>query len=51
MIDGSRILTQKRAQNVLEEKDIDRLYALYRNYSDEEDYARIVTLQEIRDKE
>ena len=24
---------------------------LYQNYSDEEDYSRIVTLQEIRDKE
>ncbi len=51
MIDGSKILTQKRAQNILEENDIDRLYSLYQNYSDEEDYSRIVTLQEIRDKE
>ena len=30
---------------------LDRLYSLYQNYSDEEDYSRIVTLQEIRDKE
>ena len=51
MIDGSKILTQKRAQNILAENDIDRLYSLYQNYSDEEDYSRIVTLQEIRDKE
>ena len=43
--------TQKRAQNILEENDIDRLYSLYQNYFDEEDYSRIVTLQEIRDKE
>ena len=28
MIDGSKILTQKRAQNILEENDIDRLYSL-----------------------
>ena len=39
------------AQNILAENDIDRLYSLYQNYSDEEDYSRIVTLQEIRDKE
>ncbi len=51
MIDGSKILTQKRAQNILAENDIDRLYSLYQNYSDEDDYSRIVTLQEIRDKE
>ena len=34
MIDGSKILTQKRAQNILEENDIDRLYSLYQNYSE-----------------
>lgn len=51
MIDGSKILTQKRAQNVLEDSDIDRLYSLYQNYTDEEDFSRIVTLQDVRDKE
>ena len=51
MIDGSKILTQKRAQNILADSDIDRLYSLYQNYTDEEDYSRVVTLQDIRDKE
>lgn len=27
------------------------LYSLYQNYTDEEDYSRVVTLQDIRDKE
>lgn len=41
----------KESAEYLAENDIDRLYSLYQNYSDEEDYSRIVTLQEIRDKE
>lgn len=51
MIDGTKILTQKRAQNVLEESDINRLYALYSQYMDWEDYSRVVTLEEIASKE
>ncbi len=51
MVDGSKILTQKRAQNVLEQGDIDRLYALYQNYEDVEDFSKVVTIQEIRDKD
>ena len=50
MIDGSKILTQKRAQNILEQKDVDRLYELYHNYENVEDYAQVVTLDEIAEK-
>ena len=50
MVDGSKILTVKRAQNVLSDSDIDRLYQLYLDYSDIEDYSKVVSLAEIKDK-
>ena len=50
MVDGSKILTVKRAQNVLSDSDIDRLYQLYLEYSDIEDYSKVVSLAEIKDK-
>lgn len=51
MIDGTKILTQKRAQNILEQKDINHLFELYNNYEDVEDFSRIVTLEEIAAKD
>ena len=51
MVDGSSIFTPKRAQNVLEQKDIERLYQLYVDYRDEEDYSRVVTLDDVRAKD
>ena len=51
MIDGTKILTQKRAQNILEQKDVDRLYELYANYENVEDFSQVVTLEEIAAKE
>ena len=50
MVDGSKILTVKRAQNVLSDSDIDRLYQLYLDYSDIEDYSKVVSLDEIKEK-
>ncbi len=50
MVDGTKILTQKRAQNILTPDDIDRLYELYENYEDVEDYSRVVTLDDIATK-
>ena len=51
MIDGTKILTQRRAQNVLEPADVDKLYALYKQYEDVEDFSKVVTLQEVREKD
>lgn len=51
MIDGTKILTAKRAQNVLEPKDVDQLYDLYCRYEDIEDYSQVVSIDEIRQKE
>ncbi|MCQ2084153.1 MAG: type I restriction-modification system subunit M [Bacteroidaceae bacterium] len=50
MIDGTKILTQKRAQNVLSQEDVDRLYELYVKYEDVEDYSKVVTIEEIKAK-
>lgn len=50
MVDGSKILTVKRAQNILSDSDIDRLYQLYIDYSDIEDYSKVISLDEIKEK-
>ena len=50
MIDGTKILTQKRAQNILEPKDVDCLYELYTRYENVEDYSQVVTLDEVAAK-
>lgn len=47
MVDGSKILTQKRAQNLLSDEDVERLYKLYSDYADVEDFSRAVSLEEI----
>lgn len=51
MIDGSKILTPKRAQNELSEDNINRLYELYSNFKDLEDFAKVVTLIDIKNKD
>jgi len=51
MIDGTKILTQKRAQNILTDEDVDRLYKLYSDYADVEDFARVVGVDEIAAKD
>ena len=51
MIDATKILTQRRAQNVLEPADVDRIYGLYANYENVEDFAKVVTLEEVKAKD
>lgn len=50
MIDGTKVLTPQRAQNILTDADVDELYRLYTAYQDEEDKSRVVTLEEIEQK-
>ena len=50
MVDGSKILTIRRAQNELTPENVDRLYELYKNYEDVEDFSKVVTLDEIAAK-
>ncbi|MDD6113236.1 MAG: class I SAM-dependent DNA methyltransferase [Bacteroidales bacterium] len=51
MIDATKILTQKRAQNLLSQEDVDRIFQLYTDYKDVEDYAKVVTLDDVKAKE
>jgi hypothetical protein len=51
MVDATKILTVKRAQNVLTDEDVQRIYDLYTGYADVEDYARVVTLDEVAAKD
>ena len=51
MIDATKILTQKRAQNILSQEDVDGIFQLYTDYKDVEDYAKVVTLDDVKAKE
>ena len=51
MIDATKVLTQKRAQNILSQEDVDRIFQLYTDYKDVEDYAKVVTLDDVKAKE
>ncbi len=51
MIDGTKVLTVRRAQNVLTEEDVNTLFDLYQGYADVEDRSRVVTLDDIRGKD
>jgi type I restriction enzyme M protein len=51
MVDATKILTVKRAQNVLTDENVQRIYDLYAGYSDVEYYARVVTLDDIAAKD
>ena len=51
MIDATKILTPRRAQNVLEPSDVDKIYKLYTDYTDVEDFAKVVSIGDIEKKD
>lgn len=51
MIDASTIYTPQRAQNIMTEEDINKVYSLYTDYEDVIEKVKVATLQEIRDKD
>lgn len=51
MVDASKILTVKRAQNELSPENVQEIYQYYLDYADKEDISRVVTLQEIEEKD
>ena len=51
MVDGSKIFTPQRAQNILSDEDVDELYRLYTAYVEEEDKSIVVTIDQIAEKE
>lgn len=51
MVDASKILTVRRAQNELSPEDVQTIYQHYLDYTDKEDISRVVTLEEIAAKD
>ncbi len=51
MIDATEIYTPARAQNYMSEDDIQTVFNLYSNYKDVIEKAKIVTLDDIREKD
>ena len=51
MIDATKILTVKRAQNELSLENVQTIYQHYLDYTDKEDISRVVTLEEIAEKD
>lgn len=50
MIDASEIYTPQRAQNIMTENDIQKVYALYTAYEDVIERVKIASLPDIREK-
>ncbi len=50
MIDGSDIFTAQRAQNIMTDNDVDKVYNLYGDYKDVIEKVKVVTIPEIKDK-
>ena len=51
MVDASKILTVRRAQNELTQENVDTIYQHYLDYTDKEDFSRVVTLEEVKAKD
>ena len=51
LIDATNIYTAMRAQNVMTEENIQSVYQLYENYEDVVEKAKVVTIQELKEKE
>lgn len=49
LIDASSIYTQQRAQNIMTEEDIQKVYDLYTAYESKIDYSKVVTKENIRE--
>lgn len=51
LIDASNIFTPQRAQNIMTEEDINKVYSLYEAYEDVPEKVKIVTLADLREKD
>ena len=51
LIDASGIYTPQRAQNVMTEEDIQKVYSLYSAYEDVIERVKIATIADIREKD
>jgi type I restriction enzyme M protein len=50
MIDASGIYTPQRAQNIMTEADIQRVFNLYQDYEDVVERVKVVSIADIREK-
>lgn len=51
MIDASNIYTPQRAQNIMSDTDVEEIFNLYTDYQDVVEKSKVVTLEEIINKE
>lgn len=51
LVDASKIYTPQRAQKIMSETDIETVYNLYSNYQDVIEKCKVVTLDEIAQKD
>lgn len=51
LIDASTTYTPKRAQNILEETDVDSIFKMYADFTDVAEKVKIVTLADIAEKD
>lgn len=47
LIDASKIYTPQRAQNIMTDKDVLRVYNLYKAYRDVVEYCKVVTVEDV----
>lgn len=50
LIDGSKKFKHLRAQNILTDENVEELFKLYTDYTDVVEYAKVATLDEIKEK-
>ena len=50
MIDASGIYTPQRAQNIMTEVDIQRVFGLYQDYKDVVERVKVVSIADVREK-
>ena len=51
MIDGSEIFTAQRAQNIMTDSDVDKIYNLYDDYKDVIEKVKVVKIPEVKEKD
>jgi type I restriction enzyme M protein len=51
LVDASRIYTARRARNIMTEENVNDVYKLCANYQDVTERAKVVTLDELREKD
>ena len=51
MIDGSKFYTPKRAQVLMTQEDIDKVFKIYQNYEDEVEVSKVITIADAKEND